>query len=255
MQTNLPISTTQAKNLKLSGCDTYKFSHLIYLNEIHRDYGCLTLCIEALNAFSDTITITEHKRWKNEMHALINLKEQSQPIRQEIIFKKSSFKYFEFFKIATGFELYLKSILLFNNYIIHEIDDTTEDIKALASLQKKEPISKVDFFKFNEYLFNGKENYLPNLRSSSLQFSTTLKTKYSKTYNLTNKQLSIINEYRQLRNSIHFPGDLTPKPNIDSLGLDIGEYLIGFINSNIITFSNNLISKHWPQYPLRKKFV
>ena len=51
------ISTENAKKQELPGSDSFRYSHLLYLSDLHRDFGAVRLNIEALKAFSDSITV------------------------------------------------------------------------------------------------------------------------------------------------------------------------------------------------------
>jgi hypothetical protein len=54
-----PIPTTQARASALPGSDTFTCSAIIYLDDLHRHWGAVFLCQEAVRAFSDTIEISQ----------------------------------------------------------------------------------------------------------------------------------------------------------------------------------------------------
>ena len=99
------------------------------------------------------------------------------------------------------------------------------------------------------YHFDGKQNYLPGLREASLKFSwLTDKPAYKATLGLNDQQLDIIRDYRLLRNQVHFPGDILQAPSIQEFPRPIIEFLTEFINSEIVAWSNSLITQYDMNY-------
>lgn len=47
---------------------------------------------------------------------------------------------------------------------------------------------------------------------------------------------------------MHFPGDVFDSPHIQAYPRPISEFLVAFINSELIAWSNELISKHKMNY-------
>ena len=250
------ITTIEAKKLALPGFDVYQYSHLLYHDDLNRDFGVVRLNIEAIKAFSDTVTITKRHELEADQTA-INHWMSLGGLESSIEFPwwgdatRSQMEYvnYEHLKIASAFELHLKARLLARNYILHEIDSKSTAYKFIAGEQAIRPINKNELFAIQPYHFDGKKNYLPGLRLGSIKFSwLTDKPAYSAAIGLTDQELNIIREYRLLRNQIHFPGDVLETPSIHSLNQPIVNFLTEFINSNIIDPSNSLIGQYKMNY-------
>lgn len=54
----------------------------------------------------------------------------------------------------------------------------------------------------------------------------------------------MVEDYRNLRNQIHLPGNAYETPNIRRIGENAIELIIDFINERIVENSNNLINKY-----------
>ena len=241
------ITTEEAKKLSLPGSDSFKYTHLLYHDDFHRNYGSICLNLEALKAFSDTITIAKRNKLKEEHATLKNwmaqggLNTKKNPFKS--IVERSIYVNYEHLKIASGFELHLKAKMLARNYILHEIDSSIHVYKSLASEQRKRPIVKHELFAIQPYHFDGKQNYLPGLKNSSVKFSLlTDKPAYRAALGLNDQQAGIIQDYRLLRNQVHLPGDFLETPNIQAYPQPIIEFLVEFINSEIVIWTNSLMS-------------
>ena len=244
------ITTEEAKKQALPGSDVYRYSHRLYQDDLHRDDGVVRLNIEANKAFSDTVILTQR-------HALAAERAAARQWRSQGGFEAGlpfpggeashamlEYVNYEHLKIGLAFELHLKARLLARNYVLHEIE-TTAGYKDLAAEQKKRPILKQELFSIQPYHFDGRRNYLPGLQEASLKFSwLTDKPAYRAVLRLTAQQLDIIQDYRLLRNQVHFPGDVFNSPHIQAIAQPISEFLIAFINSELVVCSNELISKH-----------
>ena len=55
--------------------------------------------------------------------------------------------------------------------------------------------------------------------------------------------LGIAEDYRNLRNQMHFPGDHGDSPFLNQVGENLMPLLIDFINTNIVDNTNQLIQK------------
>lgn len=247
MNIQLHITTAEAIKQGLPGSDVYKYSHLIYKNDLNRNFGVYRLNLESIRAFADTIMISQRNVLKSEREI------QKAWFDQGGFTSKVSFPFgsankaymdyinYENWKIATGFELHLKARLLARNYVLQEIDTKNSTYKSLANHQKIRPILKDEIISINPYYFNGKQNYLPGLTDKSLKFSIfTEQGAYRTASGLPDLELSIIDDYRNLRNQIHFPGDCIESPSLQVLGTSISEFLIQFINKEIIEWSNQI---------------
>ena len=244
------ITTEEAKKQALPGSDVYRNSHLLYHDDLHRDVGVVRLNIEAIKAFSDTVILTQRHALAAERAAARQWRSQGGfeaglpfPLG-EASHAMLEYVNYEYLKIGSAFELHLKARLLARNYVLHEIEKTA-GYKDLAAEQKKRPILKQELFSIQRYHFDGRRNYLPGLRKESLKFSwLTDKPAYRAVLRLTAQQLGIIRDYRLLRNQVHFPGDVFNSPNIQAIAQPISEFLMAFINSELVVWSNELISRH-----------
>ena len=252
----LHIPTEEAKKQALPGFDVYRYSHLLYNDDLNRDFGVVRLNIEALKAFSDSITV-------GQRHELLADREAG---KQWIArggfqsglpdpwgstsWKSLDYINYEHLKIASAFELHLKSRLLARNYVLHEINGRLPGYESLEKQQRSRPIEKHELFAIQPYHFDGKQNYLPGLRDGSLGFSLlTQKPAYRAALGLTDQQIDIIEDYRLLRNQIHFPGDILEAPNIRAFARPIIEFLAAFINAELIDWPNGLIMQHKMNFP------
>jgi hypothetical protein len=249
------ITTEEAKRQGLPGFDTYRYTHLLYHDDLNRDHGVFRLNEEALKAFSDTVSVTHRHALAAEQAA------EKEWLRKggfnsdipypfgDVTGEKRKYLNYENLKIACGFELHLKARLLGRDFIVHEIDPKPQGCKSLAEEQRTRPITKRELFAVQPYRFDGNQNYLPGLKEGSIKFSwLTDKPTYRSALGLSGQQLDIIKDYRNLRNQIHFPGDILEAPNIRAYPNPIIEFLVGFINSEIVNGSNALIVKHSMHY-------
>ncbi len=152
---------------------------------------------------------------------------------------------YEHLKIASGFELHLKARLLAADLVVHEVDRSNPLYRGLADGQKQRPIHKTELFGISDYMFNGRLNYLPGLRDLSIKFSLiTKRPKYRAVLALPSDTIDVIDDYRLLRNQIHFPGDIVEAPHIAALSQPSADFVAAFINSEIVSWSNALIATH-----------
>ena len=169
------ITTEEAKRQGLPGFDVYRYTHLLYHDERNRDFGVVRLNVEALKAFSDTVTLAHRhalaaeqaaiKKWLEKGGFKANLPvpwgEASNAIMEYVNFENM--------KIAAGFELHLKARLLARDFVLHEIDPKAAGYKALAEEQIDRPIAKREILAIQPYHFDGRQNYLPGLKRYVVQ--------------------------------------------------------------------------------------
>lgn len=250
------MSAKEAQAQGLSGSDVFKNTHLLYYNSFHRDHGVVRLNIEALRAFGDTILIARRKELDQERRAASDWL-ANRGFERGLSFPKHPFliEYmhhinYEHLKIACGFELHLKARLLARDFVVHEIDAKTPGLQELAKSQKQRPISRAELFKATDYLFDGKANYLPGLKQGSIFFSwLTEKPTYVEAMGLPMELIEVIDEFRQLRNQIHLPGDVLETPKISAIQEPIFNIITEFLNTEVIGWSNLLIDTHKMHYP------
>ena len=250
------ISAETAKDQGLPGWDVYRASHLRYHDPLNRDAGVVHLNIEAYKAFSDTVLLNRLHAMQAENHATQKwfdggdfLSGKPMP-RNDVTLLYMDWINYEYLKIAAGFELHLKARLLERDFVVHELDRSDPVYMTIATKQKTHPISKSEIFAIQPYHFDGKQNYLPGLKETSLKFSTIIdKMEYRTALELPDDHLNIVQDYRTLRNQIHLSSDIVEAPNIRAYPGSIVEFLTGFINSEIVAHTNALIA----QYQLNRR--
>ena len=243
------ISSAEAIALGLPGHDSYRASHLIYKDDINRNGGVLRLCLEAFYAFTDSIMIAErHAMVQEQMDTNFwlaeggTLKTGGVP-DTPVTWKWLRFLNLEHLKIASGFEITLKSKLLESSYIIQEIDKNL--YPALAQKQKTEPVHSSEVLEVGGYRYDGAMNYLPGLTNKSLGYDQILnKQKYRAALGLPHGDVELINEFRNLRNEIHFPQDAISTPIRSAYPVPVSDFLLSFINNWVINRSNLIRKKH-----------
>lgn len=243
------ISSAEAVAQGLPGRDTYKASHLVYKDDINRGGGVLHLCLEAYYAFMDSIMISErHAMAQEELNTKLWLAEgglqSGRWVDAPITFKWLKYLNLEHLKIASGFEITLKSVLLEKSYIVQEIDRNIDSYRFLAEKQKIEPVYSHEILKIEGYRYDGMLNYLPGLTSKSLGFEQILKKpKYRAALGLPHCELELIDEFRSLRNEIHFPHDAISTPIRSAYPIPVLDFLLRFINDWVINRSNLISTK------------
>jgi hypothetical protein len=245
------IPTEQARQQGLPGSDVFRFSHLLYHDPLNRDAGVVYLNVEAHKAFSDTVLISHRHALAAEQKAVKEwLAAGGSASRTPLPWGAMTFRYMDYvnyenLKIAAGFELHLKARLLSKDFVVHEIDGRSLDYKTLAKEQETRPISKSELFIIRSYYFDGQQNYLPGLKDTSLKYSKlTDEPEYRKMLDLSDDHLDMIKDYRDLRNQIHLPGDIVESPKIQGYRGSIVDFIVGFVNAEIVEYTNGLIGKY-----------
>lgn len=250
------ITTAKARERGLPGSDVYIYSHLLYHDTLNRAHGVLRLNLEAMKAFTDTVLVSQRHAIATEQAAMTQWMEQG-GLTSTLPFPpgralSSAIHYvnYEHLKIASAFELHLKARLLAREVSLHEIDPKVRGCKALAKEQRARPIQTHELLSISEYHFNGQHNYLPGLKDKSLTFSLLIENaSYRKALRLTEEQLGIIEDYRALRNQIHFPGDIVECPRISAFPSPIIDFITEFINVELVAWCNDLIDTHNSSFP------
>lgn len=147
-------------------------------------------------------------------------------------------------KIAIGFELHLKACLLSNDTVIHVIANKPP-FEELYRKQREEPVYKHELLAIEGFCYNGKLNILRGLTPQSLTFDKILnKPKYRLKLGKPQDFLDIVEDYRNLRNQIHLPGDFVEAPHINQYTDDsLMRIIVKFINEEIVEYNNKLIEK------------
>ena len=221
-------------------------THMLYFDELHRDHGAIMLCWQALEVLNDTILfgrrieLLEEHRVINAWHDAGNSLAESAPPPSPLIFARLKMYVLENLKIASAFELYVKARLIVAGYVVHLIRDT-DPWKALHAQQKTRPVLASEMTAVEPYINTQTDRYLPGLEGGSLPFSRILqKPEYVTALGLRADEIEIINEYRDLRNQIHLPGDLKESPRMAAHG-DPLRFLLDFVNLRIVDWSSSLV--------------
>lgn len=246
------ITREEAIKLKSNGWDTFKKMHLIYMDGINRDVAVAELNYEAYKAFSDTILMQKHADLICEQNKIDEFLESGKNIgvdefpwpNAQLDFGR--FRNYEYLKIGCGFELSLKSQLLSAGYVIHEIDKSASKYNELAKKQKDFPIKIDELMSISGYMFNGTHNILPGITSKSVQFSVILdKNAYRQSYSLDSTTLDIISDYKELRNSIHLPGDAVETNILKNMSwAEKITFIRNYIYEQIVTKNRLIVKNH-----------
>lgn len=249
------ISEQESIRLQLPGSDNFIESQLAYKGSLNRDGFVITLLDEAYKAFMLTSLIGEYESLLKEQE--INTQQiidqyPSMPALTIVPPPLRMLRYddinLENLLVSTGFEISIRARLLHADYLVQKIDN--EVFQKLHELQLSEPIHKDVFLAEAKsgYYYDEKlrRNYLLGLREETVSYSKLLnKSDYKNVINLSDDVIEVADEYRKLRNQIHFPGD---SMNSDILNKYKGDSLIKFIveyiNSEIVNLANSLIKKN-----------
>lgn len=234
------ITEEEARKRNLPGSDVFLRTQLAYKDELNRDALIVHLNREAYKAFIDTITISQYPLIQKEREALLSGVKMFPPT----IYRQMEYMNFEVFKIATGFELHLKACLLANDIVIHCINNDPPSFKVLRKKQREEPIYKQDLFTIEGFCYNGELNILRGLTSQSLSFDQILKLTYLPKLGKSEEFLNIVEDYRNLRNQIHMPGDPIETQHLSKYtGDSLIKLLVNFINKDIVEWNDKLVEK------------
>ena len=245
------ITRDEAIKRKLNGWDVFKRSHLIYMDGINRDASAAILNYESYKAFFDTILLNEAQRIKAEQDrkdAFINAGKSIAvdafpwPEKQQ---EFGHFRNYEYLKIGCGFELSLKSSLLFAGFVIHEIERSAL-YKDLANEQKERPVKISELIAISDYMFDGEKNILPGITEKSIPFSRMIeKPNYQSTYKLSSKDLGVITDYKDLRNAIHLPGEIIETSFLKTMSWSEKiDHLYSYIEEHLVAQNRALVGKH-----------
>ncbi len=234
------ITEEEARKQNLPGSDVFLRTQLAYKTELNRDALIVYLNREAYKSFLDTITISQYPQLKEETERI------SRDIRlfPPTVFRRIEFIDLENLKIAAGFELHLKACLLSNDIVIHVIDKNPP-FKELRKKQREKPVYKHELLAIEGFYYNGQLNILRGLTSRSLDFDQILnKPAYRLQLGKTPDFLDIVEDYRNLRNQIHLPGDFVEAPHLKQYSGDsLMRVLAKFINEEIVAYNDRLIDK------------
>ena len=142
------LTTEEARRRKLPGFDVYRYTHLLYHDDLKRDFGVVRLNVEAVKAFSDTVAFVQRHTIAAEQIAVKQWLaqggfESGLPYPWGMALRASmEYANYEHLKIASAFELHLKARLLSRSYVLHEIDGSVAEYRGLAAEQRDRPIQR-----------------------------------------------------------------------------------------------------------------
>ena len=246
------ITETQARQQNLSGFDVFKQTHLCYKDDLNRDAFVVRLNFEAYKIFLSSILIGQYPTLKEEQQKRKAEFESGfiNSVISPIEFYRMEYVNLENFYIATGFELHFKSTLLQNNFVVN-IFDNKGVFKSLCDKQKDSPVHKDELFNISGYFYDPSKqiNILNGITENSLNFGKLCTSpNYASALNLSSDILGIAEDFRNLRNQIHLPGDAKDAPFLNSVGDRLIPTLVEYINENIVENTNQLIAKHKLNY-------
>lgn len=224
-------------------------SHMLYFDGLHRDHGAIALSRQALSIFCDTIIFGRRNELREEDEAVRDWKAAGNTLAISPLpptpwaFARLERYVYENLKIASGFELHLKSRLIEGGFVVHMILDSAP-WRSLHKEQKLRPVLVNEMLSLCPYISTQTERYLPGVTKQSLNFSWIVtKPAYIAALYLPAQTVEIIDEYRQLRNQIHLPSDLQESPKIQVHGRPL-DFLLEFANRHIVDWANSLLARH-----------
>jgi hypothetical protein len=239
----MDITQKEAVFRGLPGSDTYIYRHLIYKDDLNRDFGSAYLNVEAYRIFLDAIWISKYPQIAEEINTVIKNKFLT---FTPLLWKTIEYQNLENFKIAAGFELAFKAILLRKNCIINLIKKI-QNFEDLSKQQWKRPILREEYFTIDDYRYDAQKchNKLIGIQEGSIKFSTILDEKdYINLLDMPEEIINIANNYRNLRNEIHFPG-ISGVFELNSNAHDILiNKIINFINENLVEVNETIVAQH-----------
>jgi hypothetical protein len=259
------ITEIEARQRNLPGCDTFKKTELVYKDNINRDAFVIKLNIESYKIFCSSFLIGDYpniiKEREQQKEHYRKLNENNPETNNLSIFLppiiQQRFEYInlEHFYLATGFELSFKSKLLYRNFIVNIFEDSPQ-FANLRKEQKKRPITKTELFSISDYFYDEDNmiNRLKGITQKSLGFEIMLnKSSYKKELNVDEEIILIAEEFRNLRNQIHLPGDWQSSVLINNLGDSLVNKLVEYINNHIVDMTNQLIDMNNFNFPKLQK--
>lgn len=246
------ITTEQAKAQCLDGADSWKYAHLRYFSDLASGRGAADLYLEAHNALLDCITLKHRaelgeeyrtmQRWFDKLASEVVRPDERTPACPTIWRRRSQIN-FEYLKIASALEIYIKASLLERCFVVHKI--IRKGMFAalpLAVSQEQRPVAVAELLRQCPFHYNpnDKQNFWPCLTDQSLNFSTVLKQMYLEAVGLTTAEQAMIELYRVRRNQVHFPDQ--------PFGIGMGmnefdreiDFLVQFANKRIALSFNSV---------------
>ncbi|MBU7586841.1 MAG: hypothetical protein KAF91_28990 [Nostoc sp. TH1S01] len=240
----MDITYEEAYSRGLPGSDVFVYTHLIYKDDVNRDFGVARLNKEAYTAFTNTVLFSEYSQLAAEGRLIQDGFMGFMPT----IFKRLEYINLENLKISTGFELCLKARLLSQNCIVNQLNAKLPEFGELSKQQKNSPILREEYFAIDGYRYDAQrqQNRLIGLKDESLKFGIILKKpEYKRLLNIPEEIIEIADDYRNLRNQIHFPGDIVEAPHLIKYNGDVLMRKIQeFINQYIVNENAMIASRH-----------
>lgn len=224
-------------------------THMLYFDDLHRDHGAIALSRQALFVFCDTIIFGRRDELRREDEAVRDWQAAENSLAISPLpptpstFARLERYVYENMKIASGFELNLKARLIKASFVVHVILDS-DPWKSLHKEQRLRPILVNEMTSLCPYISTQTERYLPGVTKQSLNFSWIVtKPAYIAALGLPTQTVEIIDEYSQLRNQIHLPGDIQESSKIQAHKHPL-DFLLEFANTQIVDWANSLLSLH-----------
>lgn len=227
------------------------FNHEIYN---YKDSGAICLNNEAYKLLKATILIGNRNELKKEelkdVEIIENMSNYEMGPLSRSLFDNP---FVDYFIVAAAVEIFLKSKLIENGYIVHVINRNCNQFTKLSEKQKYQPV------KFSEYCINKDcETYRAKNKETELtQLTVTSgillnKPEYIKVLNLDHDVLKILKGITNRRNRIHLPTDGMPEEyKLDSKSFDI---LIDYINREFVDKANELKKRVLPEKKAYNRF-
>lgn len=218
---------------------------VIYQSYLIRDGVRMNMLRFAIKYFMST-TLIQNRGLIKDFCKAIGTEEANEFVKIAEFSKILSDSLIDSIKLTICFENYMKSILLFEGYSIHTINQG-DNLKQLKKFQKASPVKIKDIFAIRPLTADGSLYSDGSLLYSSsgigqntIQISTLLNYKNAVDYKLDPKVLGFIEDTRDIRNTLHYLHTEGGTFTKDTYSLICK--MIDAVNENIILPFNKLAS-------------
>ena len=218
-----------------------KNPQLMYWHQTNREVVSVRLLRFAYLQFAEV------DRWKRrkEFSTLCESMKDPKSLDIKLAGSFAFSKLMDSIKITITFENLLKTILLLNNYLVHELNKYVFQDKF--KLQKTEPIPFNDIRLIGELYVNNKID-LPNddmkkqikgISYKTVAMNTLLKPSYQNFFSIDKDIVDYCKTYFQYRNNLHLYME-------ESIRVYEAEYeqfikMVNFINANVVRIHNEIV--------------
>lgn len=241
------IPMEEARRQRMPGAEFVHQGHRMYFSELHRACAALELIDQAWLSIFDAY-------WIRNFQALQGaLLFQATSADRMALYNRIQHQTLDDLKIGAGIELCLKANLVFKGFIVHKLKREDETTKTLSAAQQNRPISVAELICIEGYRYNGKLCLLPALLPKSIEFSTLLKAKYKAETTLSDRDVLLVEIFKDRRNMIHLPNDEPDNPEklymsdlaVDDLTTFVETHLVNRSEAILETILDDHLRRLW----------